>query len=234
MVEKVNNNSQLINEGFQVEEFADKSESKALSETVENLRQEANTATVTNTPKKPVIKNPDTKVDILESGDESLSLFEDDSPAVEQAKVPVQEPKKVVQEQRQIFTEKQEAGDFAKYDETAVSLASQYIDEQFKEDKNIETNLQGLGLLDAPEDEAANVIMQSAEILGEVETPESDTKMSFIEDVDALLMSRPQEETNLEEPVLHDSADKLNIPEAITEEPVEKPVVAKKVLRQHL
>ncbi len=233
MVEQVNNNVQIVSDGIQVEEFATDEENKVLSETVDNLRKEADTAAV-KTPKQPLTKNPESKVDIVESGDEGLSLFEDEAPAPK-VKAPIQEPQKVVQEQKQVFTQKQESGELAKYDESAIALASQFIDDQFDEDTSIEDGLKDLGLLDLPEEEAANIIMQTAEILGEVETPESDTKMNFIEDVDALLMSRPQEPVELvDEPVVsevvvvEETAVDLEVPDVITEAPKEKPVVAKK------
>ncbi|NQY78819.1 MAG: hypothetical protein HRT47_00730 [Candidatus Caenarcaniphilales bacterium] len=234
MVEQVNNNGQLINEGIQIEEFASQEENIALSETVDNLRKEADTSSV-KTPKQPVVTNPDSTVDIVESGDEGLSLFEDDAPAP-QLKAPVQEPQKVIQEQKQVFTQKQESGEFAKYDESAIALAANFIDNQFNEEASIGDGLQDLGLLDLPEEEAANVIMQTAEILGEVETPESDTKMNFIEDVDALLMSRPQNEVvtseessvPVAEVILEEPSLNVDVPEVITEAPKDKPVVAKK------
>lgn len=232
MVEQVNNNVQIVSDGIQVEDFATDEENKVLSETVDNLRKEADTSAV-KTPKQPLTKNPESKVDIVESGDEGLSLFEDEAPAPK-VKAPIQEPQKVVQEQKQVFTQKQESGELAKYDESAIALASQFIDDQFDEDTSIEDSLKDLGLLDLPEEEAANIIMQTAEILGEVETPESDTKMNFIEDVGALLMSRPQEPVELvDEPVVselvvEETAVNLEVPDVITEAPKEKPVVAKK------
>lgn len=232
MVEQVNNNVQIVSDGIQVEDFATDEENKVLSETVDNLRKEADTSAV-KTPKQPLTKNPESKVDIVESGDEGLSLFEDEAPAPK-VKAPIQEPQKVVQEQKQVFTQKQESGELAKYDESAIALASQFIDDQFDEDTSIEDSLKDLGLLDLPEEEAANIIMQTAEILGEVETPESDTKMNFIEDVGALLMSRPQEPVELvDEPVVselvvEETAVNLEVPDVITEAPKEKPIVAKK------
>lgn len=191
MVEQVNNNGQLINELIQVGEFVTEEENKALSETVDNLRKEADTAAI-KTPKQIVKKNPESKVDILESGDQISSLFEDEAPAPK-LRAAIQEPQKVIQEQKNTFIQKQESGELVKYDESAVALASQFIDSQFDEDVSVEDSLNAQGLLDLPEEEAANIIMQSAEILGDIETPDSDTKMNFIEDVDALLMSRDKD-----------------------------------------
>ena len=235
-VDKISGNN-IILDNNPVNDLASKEESKVLSDTVDQLRDEADTAVIIDKPKAESKINPNPTLDVSDDSTEALSL--EDETKTEEVIVKNNSPgnpEKVINEQKTVFTQKEQSGELLKYDTAAISVAKQYVDKQFEEENPIQNILTDNEVLTIPEGEAANIIMQSAEILGEIDTAaetEADTKMSFVEDVDGLFKDGiPEVNTTevpkaqvTEAPVDTTSLDLKGIAEetevtVITEEPV--------------